>query len=45
MRWRVGVNGDTPPVFVAVAISCASERKLFFFSEEGGVGLGKGAVA
>ena len=45
VRQSKAMNGDTPPVFAVVALSCASARKLFFFLRMVGVGLGKGARA
>ena len=36
---------ELSPPLIASRVSCASERKLFFFGARWGVGLGKGARA
>ena len=39
------MNGDTPPVFVAVARQLRISAQIIFFQRREGVGLGKGARA
>ena len=39
------MNGDTPPVFVAVARRLRIRTEIIFFQRRVGVGLGKGARA
>ena len=44
-RPSMAMNGDAPPVFVAVARRLRISAQIIFFQRKVGVGLGKGARA